>query len=110
MENKLIEQCLVLLSIIKKPILIVRFPTEQLKAFVFENFHHKIRDVFQNEVEGAQDITILVANLPINVGTTDNMRTNLQSIDLQIQNLPKIDFAFGGDDFVMLKNIRKNIY
>lgn len=112
MENKIIEQCLALLSKIKRPILIVKHPSGQLKAYLIESIRFKTRDVSFHEVEGAQDITILVSNLPINLGQIDSsvVRENIQSLELRIQNLPKIDFQFGGEDFILLKDVRENIY
>lgn len=114
MENKIIEQCLALLSKIKRPILIVKHPSGQLKAYLIESIRFKTRDVFFHEVEGAQDITILVSNLPFtfvnNLLNSNATQSTIQSIELRIQNLPKIDFQFGGEDFILLKDIRENIY
>lgn len=99
-----IEKCWAFVALMKMNVLIVNLCGYE-RAFVAENFRPKSRDVFMNEIEGAQDVTVLISNISFNIA--DESQMSMQS---RLDNIPKMDFKFGHDNFIQLQRIEKNIY
>lgn len=106
MKNKdFLEKCWTVVQQQEKPILIVETLKDYFEAYLVESFRNKSRDVFQNDVLGAQEITDLIESvefLPSN--------NNKLSMESKINSRPKKDFSFGHDSFLLLKTIQKNEY
>ena len=99
----LMEKCQAFVSMFDRQVLII--DNFGIKVYVFDNFKIKSRDFFQNDVIGAQDISVLIEGLQFNV--TFNNKLSLES---KINNLKKIDFSFGHDNVILLKSVRENVY
>lgn len=88
----------------QKQILVVSFLGET-RAYIVESFSPKTRDVYFNEVRGAQEITDLAVHLTFQVTTT-----NPVTLEDRIQGRPKKDFKFGHDDYMWMISNKENIF
>lgn len=102
--NEITNNCWLLVQLLERPVLILEAYGE-VQVYVCENFKVKGRDFFQNEVMGGQNITPLTSSIEMHQSANNKF-----SIESRIQNLPKMDFNFGHDNFTLLKMIRKNEY
>lgn len=88
----------------KKQILVVRF-LGHINAYLVDSFSPKTRDVYFNEVRGAQDITDLIFNIPFQMA-----QLNPISFEERFQGKSRKDFKFGHDDYMWLISNKKNEY
>ena len=88
----------------QKQILVISFLGE-MRAYIVESFSPKTRDVYFNEVRGAQEITDLAVHLTFQASTT-----NPVTIVYRIQSRPKKDFKFGHDDYMWMISNKENIF
>lgn len=88
----------------QKQILVVSFLGET-RAYIVESFSPKTRDVYFNEVRGAQEITDLAVHLTFQTSTA-----NPVTLEDRIQSRPKKDFKFGHDDYMWMISNKENIF
>lgn len=93
-----------IVALTQKQILVVEF-FGVTKAYLVESFSPKVRDVFFNEVRGAQDITDLARNL-----TFQLPQTNPIAIEDRIQGRSKKDFKFGHENYIWMISNKENVY
>lgn len=102
--NNLLSKCWSFVSLFEKSVIVIN-NLGIIQVYLIGNFRVKSRDFSQNELTDAQDITTLIDGLSINV--TENNKSMILS---KINNIPKMDFSFGHDNFIILKAIRENVY
>ena len=88
------------------PVLIVDLFGD-VQAFTVTNFKPKSRDFFENVVTGARDITPIIENLEVSVAKVIQDKA---SFEAKWNNIPKKEFSFSHDNYVILKNIQENEY
>lgn len=88
----------------QKQILVVSFLGE-IRAYIVESFSPKTRDVYFNEVRGAQEITDFAVHLTFQASTA-----NPATLEDRIQSRPKKDFKFGHDDYMWMISNKENIF
>lgn len=88
----------------KKQFLVVEFLGET-KVYLVESFAPKTRDVYFNEVRGAQDVTDFVEHM-----TFQMSQLNPISFEERVQMRSKKDFKFGHDNYMWLISDKENIY
>lgn len=103
-NNQFLESCWIIVAKTEKQILLIQFLGE-IKAYLVESFSPKTRDVYFNEVRGAQDITDLSLNLSFQTALLNPI-----TLEDRIQSRPKKDFKFGHDDYMWLISNKKNEY
>lgn len=100
----LLEDLWIIVATTEKQLLVVEF-LDQINVYLVESFSPKTRDVYFNEVRGAQEITDFVTNM-----TFQFSQTNPISIEERIQGRPRKDFKFGHDNYMWLISNKKNEY
>jgi hypothetical protein len=93
-----------LVATTNRQVLVMQFMGE-MRAYVVESFSPKTRDVFFNEVRGAQEVTDLAVHL-----TFQASQTNPITLQDRIQGRSKKDFKFGHDNYIWLISNKENIY
>lgn len=88
----------------KRQFLVIEF-LGKTKIYLVESFAPKTRDVYFNEVRGAQDVTDLIEYM-----TFQMSQLNPISFEERIQGRSKKDFKFGHDNYIWLISDRKNVY
>lgn len=88
----------------QKQILVISFLGET-RAYIVESFSPKTRDVYFNEVRGAQEITDLAVHLTFQASTT-----NPVTLEDRIQGRSRKDFKFGHDDYIWMISNKENIF
>lgn len=99
-----IDNLWTLVAATKKQILVIE-SFRDIRVYVVESFSPKTRDVFFNEVRGAQDITDFAVNLPFQMA-----ELNPVTLEDRIQSRPKKDFKFGSDNYLWMISNKKNEY
>lgn len=103
-SDSLINNLWILVAVTEKQVLVVNFLGE-IKAYLVDSFLPKVRDVFFNEVRGAQDITDLASNMSFQMATLNPI-----TIEDRIQGRSKKDFKFGHDNYMWMISNKKNEY
>lgn len=75
------------------------------KVYLVESFVPKTRDVYFNEVRGAQDVTDLIEHMAFQMS-----QLNPISFEERIQGRSKKDFKFGHDNYMWLISDKENVY
>lgn len=88
----------------KKQFLVIDF-LGKIKVYLVESFSPKTRDVYFNEVRGAQDVTDLAEHMVFQIS-----QMNPISFEERIQGRSKKDFKFGHDNYMWLISDKKNEY
>ncbi len=88
----------------KRQFLVIDFLGE-MKVYLVESFAPKTRDVYFNEVRGAQDVTDFIEHM-----TFQMSQFNPISFEERIQGHSKKDFKFGHDNYMWLISNKENIY
>lgn len=88
----------------EKQVLVISFLGET-RAYIVDSFSPKTRDVFFNEVRGAQEITDLAVHMTFQISTA-----NPVTLEDRIQSRPRKDFKFGHDNYIWMISNRKNEY
>lgn len=103
-DNSLINNLWTIVATTEKQVLVINFLGE-IKAYLVESFSPKVRDVFFNEVRGAQDITDLASNMSFQMATLNPI-----TIEDRIQGRSRKDFKFGHDNYMWMISNKKNEY
>lgn len=93
-----------IVAMTKKQFLVIDF-LGKIKVYLVESFSPKTRDVYFNEVRGAQDVTDLVEHMVFQIS-----QMNPISFEDRIQGRSKKDFKFGHDNYMWLISDKKNEY
>lgn len=93
-----------IVAMTKKQFLVIDFLGE-IKVYLVESFSPKTRDVYFNEVRGAQDVTDLAEHMVFQIS-----QMNPISFEERIQGRSKKDFKFGHDNYMWLISDKKNEY
>lgn len=93
-----------IVAITKKQFLVIDF-LGKIKVYLVESFSPKTRDVYFNEVRGAQDVTDLAEHMVFQIS-----QMNPISFEERIQGRSKKDFKFGHDNYMWLISDKKNEY
>lgn len=93
-----------IVAITKKQFLVIDF-LGKIKVYLVESFSPKTRDVYFNEVRGAQDVTDLTEHMVFQIS-----QMNPISFEERIQGRSKKDFKFGHDNYMWLISDKKNEY
>lgn len=93
-----------IVAMTKKQFLVIDF-LGQIKVYLVESFSPKTRDVYFNEVRGAQDVTDLAEHMVFQIS-----QMNPISFEERIQGRSKKDFKFGHDNYMWLISDKKNEY
>lgn len=88
----------------KRQFLAIEFLGET-KVYLVESFAPKTRDVYFNEVRGAQDVTDLIEHMAFQMS-----QLNPISFEERIQGRSKKDFKFGHDNYMWLISNKENVY
>lgn len=104
LSNQLLDNYWTIVAQTEKQILIVKFMGET-RGYLIDSFSPKTRDVYFNEVRGAQDITDFGVHLSFQIS-----QLNPITLEDRIQSRPKKDFKFGHDDYMWLISNKKNEY
>lgn len=88
----------------EKQVLVISFLGET-RAYIVDSFSPKTRDVFFNEVRGAQEITDLAVHMTFQISTA-----NPVTLEDRIQSRPRKDFKFGHDNYIWMISNKKNEY
>lgn len=99
-----IDNLWTLVAATKKQIVVIDFFGD-IRAYIVESFSPKVRDVFFNEVRGAQDITDFAVNLPFQMA-----QLNPVTLEDRLQSRPRKDFKFGSDNYLWMISNKKNEY
>lgn len=99
-----IDNLWTLVATTQKQVIVVDFFGD-LRAYIVESFSPKVRDVFFNEVRGAQDITDFSIHLPFQMA-----ELNPVTLEDRIQSRPKKDFKFGHENYIWMISNKKNEY
>lgn len=98
------DEIWIIVSNTQRQILAVDFFGE-MKFFVVKSFSPKTRDLFFNEVRGAQDITDLIEHNQFQLSTL-----NPVSIEERLQSRPLQDFKFGHDNYIWFISQKQNTF
>lgn len=93
-----------IVAMTKKQFLVIDF-LGKIKVYLVESFSPKTRDVYFNEVRGAQDVTDLTEHMVFQIS-----QMNPISFEERIQGRSKKDFKFGHDNYMWLISDKKNEY
>lgn len=93
-----------IVAMTKKQFLVIDF-LGKIKVYLVESFSPKTRDVYFNEVRGAQDVTDLAEHMVFQIS-----QMNPISFVERIQGRSKKDFKFGHDNYMWLISDKKNEY
>jgi hypothetical protein len=93
-----------IVAMTKKQFLVIDF-LGKIKVYLVESFSPKTRDVYFNEVRGAQDVTDLAEHMVFQIS-----QMNPISFEERIQGRSKKDFKFGHDNYMWLISDKKNEY
>lgn len=93
-----------IVAMTKKQFLVIDF-LGKIKVYLVESFSPKTRDVYFNEVRGAQDVTDLAEHMAFQIS-----QMNPISFEERIQGRSKKDFKFGHDNYMWLISDKKNEY
>lgn len=93
-----------IVAMTKKQFLVIDF-LGKIKVYLVESFSPKTRDVYFNEVRGAQDVTDLAEHMVFQIS-----QINPISFEERIQGRSKKDFKFGHDNYMWLISDKKNEY
>lgn len=93
-----------IVAMTKKQFLVIDF-LGKIKVYLVESFSPKTRDVYFNEVRGAQDVTDLAEHMVFQIS-----QMNPISFEERIQGRSKKDFKFGHDNYMWLISDKKNKY
>lgn len=93
-----------IVAMTKNQFLVIDF-LGKIKVYLVESFSPKTRDVYFNEVRGAQDVTDLVEHMVFQIS-----QMNPISFEERIQGRSKKDFKFGHDNYMWLISDKKNEY
>lgn len=88
----------------KRQFLAIEF-LDKTKVYLVESFTPKTRDVYFNEVRGAQDVTDLIEHMAFQMS-----QLNPISFEERIQGRSKKDFKFGHDNYMWLISNKENVY
>lgn len=88
----------------KRQFLAIEF-LDKTKVYLVESFAPKTRDVYFNEVRGAQDVTDLIEHMAFQMS-----QLNPISFEERIQGRSKKDFKFGHDNYMWLISNNENVY
>ena len=99
-----IDNLWTLVAATKKQILVIE-SFRDIRVYVVESFSPKTRDVFFNEVRGAQDITDFAVNLPFQIS-----ELNPITLEDRLQSRTKKDFKFGSANYLWMISNKKNEY
>lgn len=88
----------------KRQFLAIEF-LDKTKVYLVESFAPKTRDVYFNEVRGAQDVTDLIEHMAFQMS-----QLNPISFEERIQGRSKKDFKFGHDNYMWLISNKENVY
>ena len=88
----------------KRQFLAIEF-LDKTKVYLVESFAPKTRDVYFNEVRGAQDVTDLIEHMAFQMS-----QLNPISFEERIQGRSKKDFKFGHDNYMWLISDKENVY
>ena len=107
--NNLLPKCWSFVSLFEKSVIVIN-NLGIIQVYLIGNFRVKSRDFSQNELTDAQDITTLIDGLSINV--TENNKSMILS---KINNIPKMDFSFGHDNWFLVSSyvrliLRKSLH
>lgn len=104
MNKEVIDNLWTIVAGTEKQILVMEIFGD-LKAYLVDSFSPKTRDVYFNEVRGAQDITDMALNLPFQLA-----ELNPVTLNDRVQGRPKKDFKFGKDNYMWMISNKKNEY
>lgn len=104
MNKEVIDNLWTIVAGTEKQILVMEIFGD-LKAYLVDSFSPKTRDVYFNEVRGAQDITDMALNLPFQLA-----ELNPVTLNDRVQGRPKKDFKFGHDNYMWMISNKKNEY
>lgn len=93
-----------IVAMTKKQFLVIDF-LGKIKVYLVESFSPKTRDVYFNEVRGAQDVTDLTEHMVFQIS-----QMNPIPFEERIQGRSKKDFKFGHDNYMWLISDKKNEY
>lgn len=93
-----------IVAMTKKQFLVIDF-LGKIKVYLVESFSPKTRDVYFNEVRGAQDVTDFAEHMVFQIS-----QMNPISFEERIQGRSKKDFKFGHDNYMWLISDKKNEY
>lgn len=93
-----------IVAMTKKQFLVIDF-LGKIKVYLVESFSPKTRDVYFNEVRGAQDVTDLAEHMVFQIS-----QMNPIFFEERIQGRSKKDFKFGHDNYMWLISDKKNEY
>lgn len=99
--NNISEDCWEIVRVLQRSVLIMHDPIIGTQAYLCDNFKPKGRDFFQNEVIGGQNINELLQSMEMHQASG-----NKYSMETKLETLPRVDFSFGHDNFILLKSIR----
>lgn len=91
-------------AVTKRQFLAIEF-LDKTKVYLVESFAPKTRDVYFNEVRGAQDVTDLIEHMAFQMS-----QLNPISFEERIQGRSKKDFKFGHDNYMWLISNKENVY
>lgn len=91
-------------AVTKRQFLAIEF-LNKTKVYLVESFAPKTRDVYFNEVRGAQDVTDLIEHMTFQIS-----QLNPISFEERIQGRSKKDFKFGHDNYMWLISDKENVY
>lgn len=103
-EQKALDNLWALVAATEKQIVVIDFFGD-IRAYIVESFSPKVRDVFFNEVRGAQDITDFSIHLPFQMA-----QLNPVTLEDRIQGRSKKDFKFGHENYIWMIANKENIY
>ena len=103
-NQRVIENLWTLVAATNLQIIVLDFLGDT-RAYLVDNFRSKTRDVYLNEIEGAQDITDIALNLPF-----QTPQLNATTLQERVQGRSKKSFRFGHDNYIWMVSNRKNEY
>lgn len=103
-SQKALDNLWTLVATTQKQVIVVDFFGD-LRAYIVKSFSPKVRDVFFNEVRGAQDITDFSIHLPFQMA-----ELNPVTLEDRIQSRPKKDFKFGHENYIWMISNKENVY
>jgi hypothetical protein len=103
-SQKALDNLWTLVATTQKQVIVIDFFGD-LRAYIVESFSPKVRDVFFNEVRGAQDITDFSIHLPFQMA-----ELNPVTLEDRIQSRPKKDFKFGHENYIWMISNKENVY
>lgn len=103
-SQKALDNLWTLVATTQKQVIVIDFFGD-LRAYIVESFLPKVRDVFFNEVRGAQDITDFSIHLPFQMA-----ELNPITLEDRVQSRPKKDFKFGHENYIWMISNKENVY